>query len=611
MTSPIERYIHIRAAFAPTFSADGRFLAFLSDITGMPQVWQIDLGAAEDSIPWPQQLSFAPDRVLYARFSPVQGDGRLLFAHDIGGDENAQLFLLDTATGQEQALTKGYESAMHLPGEWAADGRSFLFAANRRHPGQFDLYRQWLDGRPAEMLWQHEASGYLFEQVWSPDGKRLALVRAAHSAAHDLLELDIATGKARQLNPTGAAARYTGISYSKDGRSLYANTDLGADFLHVARLDLVSGAWETLINPNADTELLAQSPNGRYLAFTTNRDGNSRLEVIDLATGMARPAPEPATRPGVIGWYDEHLTFSTDSERLAFSYTSATRASDVYVWNVDMGDDAMRRVTDSSHGGLPVTSFVTPEVVRYESFDGREIPAFFYQPAPNEEPAPVIVLVHGGPESQFRAYFHFLVQYFVQNGYAVLAPNVRGSSGYGKVYSHLDDVEKRMDSVADLAYAAQWLKQQPGVDPDRLVVYGGSYGGFMVLSALTTYPDLWAAGINIVGISNFVTFLENTSDYRRSHRESEYGSLAEDRAFLEEISPLNHVQHIAAPLMVVHGANDPRVPLSEAEQLVAALEQRGVPVRFLVFDDEGHGVAKLKNKLTLYPAILSFLDEVL
>ena len=611
MTAAIDRYINVRTAYGPTFSADGRFLAFLSDITGTPQIWQIDLDNAADAIPWPQQLTFSAERVLYARCSPLPGDGRLLFAHDVGGDENAQLFLLDTATGQELPLTAGFESAMHLPGQWSPDGQSILFAANRRQPGQFDLYRQPLDGRPAELLWQHEQPGYLYEQVWSPDAGRVALVRAAHSAAHDLLELDLAGEAVRLLSPPGKTARYSGLAYSKDGRFLYTNTDLDSDFLHIARLELATGSWETLVNPNADTELLALSPNGRYLAFSTNRDGDSRLELIDLATGMARPAPEPATRPGVIGWYDEHLAFSADSSRLAFSYTSATRTSDVYVWNIDLDDDEMRRVTDSSHGGLPVAEFVTPEIVRYASFDGREIPAYFYRAAAGADPAPVIVMVHGGPEWQFRPYFHFLVQYFVQHGYPVLAPNVRGSTGYGNTYSHLDDVEKRMDSVADLAHAAHWLRDQPGVDPDRLVVYGGSYGGFMVLSALTTYPDLWAAGVNIVGISNFVTFLENTSDYRRSHRESEYGSLAENRALLQEISPLNHVAQIVAPLMVVHGANDPRVPLSEAEQLVNALQERDVPVHFLVFEDEGHGVTKLPNRLALYPAVLNFLQDAL
>jgi dipeptidyl aminopeptidase/acylaminoacyl peptidase len=269
----------------------------------------------------------------------------------------------------------------------------------------------------------------------------------------------------------------------------------------------------------------------------------------------------------------------------------------------------VRPVTRSAHGGIPQSAFIAPELIHYPTFDRREIPAWLYRPAEGERPFPVVVIVHGGPESQYRPYFTFLAQYLAHNGYAVLAPNVRGSTGYGKAYSRLDDVEKRMDSVADLAHAAHWLRDQADFDGERIAVYGGSYGGFMVLSALTTYPDLWAAGVDIVGISNFVTFLENTSDYRRGHRESEYGRLDTDREFLESIAPIHQVDQIRAPLMVIHGANDPRVPLSEAEQLVAALEARDAPVEFLVFDDEGHGVAKLKNKRVAYPAVVAFLNR--
>ncbi|MFN2285787.1 MAG: alpha/beta hydrolase family protein, partial [Anaerolineae bacterium] len=333
-----------------------------------------------------------------------------------------------------------------------------------------------------------------------------------------------------------------------------------------------------------------------------------------LTTGTVRSASGLDKLAGVAR--SHHLAFSQDGNRLAFAFTNSTRAADIYIW--DLMEDIVYPVTRSSHGGLAMASFIAAELIHYPTFDtdasgaARQIPAWFYKPqeAP-DKPMPAVVVVHGGPEGQFHPRFTFFVQYLVHNGYAVLAPNVRGSTGYGKAYSHLDDVEKRMDSVADLAYAAHWLREQPGIDGERLVVYGGSYGGFMVLAAITAYPDLWAAAVDIVGISNFVTFLENTSDYRRAHREAEYGSLARDRDFLESIAPIHYVDKIIAPLIVVHGANDPRVPLSEAEQLAAALEARDVPVEFLVFDDEGHGVVKLKNKLVMYPAIVSFLDKYL
>ncbi len=612
MRYPIGRYISSRAAYFPTFSADNRSLAFISDITGRPQVWCIDLDDLKHTIPWPQQLTFAPDRVMSAYFSPEPNRKRLLYTHDVGGSENAQLFLLDLDDAHERCLTEGFDKAMHTPGEWSADGKQLLFTANRRDPSQFDLYRLSLDSGQEELIWRHDEFGFLYGMVWSPNGQRVALIRAAHSAVHDLFEINLETGAVRRLSPADRPARFGDISYSKDGRYLYANTDLDSDFLHVAKLDLATGSWESLVHPNWDIERFAHSPNGRYLAYVINEDGDSRLELIDLATGTARSAPEPETRPGTIGWFDRMLAFSPDSRRLAFSYTSATRTSDIYMWHLDLDEDDLTLCTASSHGGIPPSSFAAPTLIRYPTFDGLHIPAWLYLPtAENSPPAPVVVMVHGGPESQYRPYFNFLAHYLVHQGFAVLAPNVRGSTGYGNAYSHLDDVEKRMDSVADLAYAAQWLRSQPGIDRQRIVVYGGSYGGFMVLSALTTYPDLWAAGVNIVGISNFVTFLENTSSYRRAHRESEYGSLAHDRDFLESISPLNQAEKISVPLMVIHGANDPRVPLSEAEQLVNTLRKQDVAVEFLLFDDEGHGVAKLKNKLVAYTAVGEFLAKVL
>jgi dipeptidyl aminopeptidase/acylaminoacyl peptidase len=380
--------------------------------------------------------------------------------------------------------------------------------------------------------------------------------------------------------------------------------------MHLAQIDLDTLQIETVVAGEHDLEWMTLSPDGRFLAYTANVDGATTLQLFDRISGATRTAPALSAGPGVAAFWDYLLCFSADSTRLAFSFTSATQTSDVYAWDVKA--DRVRAVTRCAHGGIPTDQFITPHLVHYPTFDGRSIPAWFYKPAAaNGRRLPVIVLVHGGPESQFQPYFHFFIQYFVHHGYAVFAPNVRGSTGYGKAHSHLDDVEKRMDSVADLARAAQWLKQQPGIDGDRLAVYGGSYGGFMVLSALTTYPDLWAAGVDIVGISNFVTFLENTSAYRRGTREAEYGYLSRDREFLESISPSRHLDRLRAPLLVIHGANDPRVPLSEAQQIVAALEARGVPTQLLVFDDEGHGIIKLKNKLVMYPIVVEFLDRYL
>jgi dipeptidyl aminopeptidase/acylaminoacyl peptidase len=414
------------------------------------------------------------------------------------------------------------------------------------------------------------------------------------------------------LVDTGEDVRFHGHHYSQDGHALYTITDLDADVLYVARLDLDSSEISVLAAPDWDCEALCLSPDRTRLAYAVNVEGAREIRMLDLETSTSRTAPTPGSAPGQLS--DAQLVFSPDGKRLALSYISAVHTADIYLW--DLESDQVTAVTRSSHGGIPVETFVTPQLVRYPTFDvdangeTRHIPAWFYKPAADApRPLPVVVAVHGGPESQYSPGFHAVYQYLLWRGYAVFAPNVRGSTGYGKAYSHLDDVEKRMDSVADLAHAVYWLREQPDVDPERIVVYGGSYGGFMVLSAITTYPELWAAAVDIVGISNFVTFLENTSDYRRGHREAEYGSLAHDRAFLESIAPIHHIDRIVAPLIVIHGANDPRVPLSEAEQLVKAVRDRDVPVEFLVFDDEGHGLVKQKNKIAAYEAVVDFLDR--
>ena len=605
MTNAIARYLNVQQAFFPGFSADGKHIVFLANITGVPQVWRVTEATDASVVHWPEQLTWGADRVMGVWPSPGTGDNRLLYTRDTGGDENAQLFLLSPDTGEEINLSAGYERSMHLFGTWSQDGSRILFAANRREPRLFDLYLQPLDGA-ARIVWQQDQPGFFYHQVLSPDGRSAAVVRAESSFRHTLWEIDLDTGDARERTHEGDDARYEAVWYTPDGHSLLVNTDVGSDFLYVARLDLETSTLEPIVQADWDIEQLALSPDGRSIAYVVNEESGSKLVVRDLEGASERSAPSLSEAPGVVALMD-HLQFAPDSGRLAFSFTSTTRTSDIYVWGLET-DEAFV-CTRSAHGGLPPATFVAPRLIHYPTFDDRAIPAWFYSPGQDDGRRPAVILVHGGPEGQSQPFFHFLVQYLVHNGFVVLAPNVRGSTGYGKEYSHLDDVEKRMDSVADLAHAAHWLRKQSGVDANRLAVYGGSYGGFMVLAALTSYPELWAAGVDIVGISSLVTFLQNTSGYRRAHREAEYGSLEHDREFLERIAPINQVDKIVAPLMVIHGANDPRVPLGEAEQLVNSLRARDVPVEFLVFDDEGHGIVKLANKLVAFPRIVEFLTK--
>ena len=325
---------------------------------------------------------------------------------------------------------------------------------------------------------------------------------------------------------------------------------------------------------------------------------------------------------GIVGG----TAFSKDGSKLAFSFSSSTQNGDVWVY--DLRSKRLAQVTQSDQAGIDPKTFVAPELIKFKSFDGREIPAWYYKPkgasdvkvASKETQAsksvsvtkppraPVIVSVHGGPEGQSRPGFNALFQYYLSRGYAILDPNVRGSTGYGKTYTHLDDVEKREDSVKDLAAAHEWLKRS-GSDPKRIAVIGGSYGGYMTMAAITLYPDLWAAAVGTVAITNWETFLTNTSSYWRRQREVEYGRLDKDIEFLRRISPIRKIDRIKTPLFVISGRNDPRVPYTEGEQMVDALRKRGAVVQYKLYDDEGHGISKLKNRLDLFPLVADFLDK--
>jgi dipeptidyl aminopeptidase/acylaminoacyl peptidase len=337
------------------------------------------------------------------------------------------------------------------------------------------------------------------------------------------------------------------------------------------------------------------SPDGRTIAYTVNEDGLSVLRFMDARTGRAIAGP--TLPPGVIGG----LAFDAESRRIGFSLSASDSPSDV--WSYDLRARALTRWTESEVGGLDPRTFVRPEVVRFATFDSvngqrRTIPAFVYRPRNATGPTPVVIDIHGGPEAQSRPFFNSRIQYWVNElGLTVIEPNVRGSTGYGKEFVGLDNGFKRLDAVRDIGALLDWIATQPGMDKDKVVVYGGSYGGYMVLASMVEYNDRLAGGINIVGISNFVTFLQNTEGYRVDLRRVEYGDERDPamRAFQEKIAPLNNAQKITKPLFVIQGANDPRVPRSEAEQIVAKVRANGGDVWYMLAMDEGHGFRKKAN----------------
>jgi len=646
----IQQYLNIRSAASPSLSPDGRRLVYLTNVTGTSQVWMIDLasGAAK-------QITNYEDNVGFVRWSPA-GNG-IVFGKARGGDENTQLFLMANDGSSVKELT-GDPKVRHNFGEWAEDGTRIYYASNKRNRNFFDVYSMEVVSGKEELIFQQDGSNNF--AAASAGGRQIIISRSGIELSLDnnLYLIDAETKKETLLTPHTGAAEFGDVEFLPDGDSIVLSANSDREFSSLAQIEnLRAGAENKMfyVDKTAawDTEGIRVSPGRDLLAYTVNREGFSELYLRKIEVN-GKPLisnlnfkNETVQLPaqGIVGG----LTFSGDGGKLAFTFSAAKYNTDI--WLYDLQSKKLTQITKSDRAGIAQESFVEPTLIKYKSFDGREITAWYYNqkvPTPlptkglpkgttfstNKSPrrtqtnfssrqsiknsvnpselkpyVPVIVNVHGGPEGQERPGFNPLTQYYLSRGYAVLAPNVRGSTGYGKTFTHLDDVEKREDSVKDLAYAVEWLKNSGGADPKRIAVTGGSYGGYMTLAAVTLYPELWAAAVDTVGIVNWETFLKNTSGYRRRQREVEYGMLDKDLEFLRKISPIAKVDKIKTPLFVIHGKNDPRVPYTEAEQIVKILKQRGATVEYKLFDDEGHGISKLKNRLELYPLVADFLDK--
>ncbi|MDP2308739.1 MAG: S9 family peptidase [Pseudomonadota bacterium] len=548
-----------------------------------------------------RQLTFFTEPVAGASFDPA-GDGRsLVLAKDAGGAENWQLYRQDLATGKPTLLTDG--ASRNERGPWATAGGRFAFSSTRRNREDFDIWTMDpLD--PASATLVYEADGQWNVLDWSPDDTRLLLRHAISVTESSLHVLDLTTRVVTELNPSQAPVAYGDAEFTADGTSVLYTSDEGAEYQQLVRQDLATGAKTPLsADLEWDVEGLTLSRDGQGLAFTVNEGGRSVLYLARTKTPLRRS--RIALPPGVIGGY----AFDPAGKRLAVALSTAQTTSDVYMVDVKRRD--VTRWTNSEVGGLDPATFVTPELVSIPSFDGTQVPAFVYRPRSATGPVPVIITIHGGPEGQSRDAFNANAQYFVNElGIAVVSPNVRGSTGYGKTYVTLDNGKKREDSVKDIGAVLDWIAREPGLDKERVGVMGGSYGGYMVLASMVHYADRLRCGVDSVGISNFVTFLERTEAYRRDLRRVEYGDERDPdmRAFLESISPTTQAARIKDPLFVVQGKNDPRVPMNEAEQMVRTVRENGGLVWYLLAADEGHGFRRKSNRDYLNDATTLFLQ---
>ena len=488
---------------------------------------------------------------------------------------------------------------------WSNAGDRFAYFTTQRNGRDWDI--RVMDVETGEDRAILEEQGVWFPADWSPDDTRMLVARYVSANEAYPYILDLAKGDLTTFHQGEEKVAYSGFLWAADGQAVYYISDEGSEFQRLRHRDLTTGETTTLTaDINWNVEGIELSDDGKRLAFAVNEEGYSRLYVLDTETGTRLDVPELPL--GIVGG----LQFSPFGQ-LALTLNTPTSVSDVYVLDLDQG--AVTRWTFSEVGGLDTATLVEPKLVRYPTFDEadgqrRTIPAFVYQPR-GDGPFPVVIDIHGGPEGQDRPRFSSETQFLAaEMGVAVITPNVRGSTGYGKSYLKLDNGFLREDSVKDIGALLDWIADQPQLDEERVAVYGGSYGGYMVLASLVHYDDRLRAGVDIVGISNFVTFLKNTQDYRRDLRRVEYGDERDPkmREFLEKVSPNNHAEKITTPLFVIQGQNDPRVPASESEQMVDVIRNNGGDVWYLLALDEGHGFRKKTNRDYMMESAALFLQ---
>ncbi len=552
-----------------------------------------------------QQLTFFDEPVASGGYDPVNAKF-FLFSRDAGGSEFGQLYRQDFATGEITLLTDGGRS-QNGGANWSTAGDRIAYGSTRRNGADRDIYL--MDPRdPAtdQLLLELEGGGWGVRD-WSPDDRALLVSEYVSVNESHLWLLNIATGKLTEFTPRSErGVAYGAAAFAKDGKGVYVTTDRDFEFKRLAYIDLVTRETRFFDLPaSGDVDGFALADDGRQLIFSTSEAGLSRLYLMKLDDFTYRRLDGlPAGIIGSVSWH-------RDNRHVAVTVNSARSPSDVHVLEVTTG--AVARWTESELGGLVAAQLSEPELVRWNSFDGLEITGIYYRPHANfTGKRPVIINIHGGPESQSLPGFQGRNNYYLNElGVAIIYPNVRGSTGFGKTFVALDNGFKREDSVKDIGALLDWIAQQPELDADRVMVTGGSYGGYMTLAVAIHYNDRIRCALGVVGISNFVTFLQNTEDYRRDLRRVEYGDErdAAMHAHLLKISPTTRAAEITKPLFIVQGANDPRVPRTEAIQMVETVRKNGSPVWYLEAKDEGHGFRKKVNADFQFYATVMFIRK--
>jgi dipeptidyl aminopeptidase/acylaminoacyl peptidase len=593
VAAEVERMSRIGRCGSPSFSPDGERLAVVCDLSGVPQVWTVPATGG-----FPRMVTAFDDQVGGVEWSP---DGEwLAFGMAPGGGMNQQVYLARPDGTEVRRVTDGGKENNWLQG-WSDDAGALILSSNRDDPGSMDAFLYELGSGTLRKVYDLRGIGGIMDL--SRDSRRGVLFEMASRGDNDLLLLDLESGETRLLTPHEGTATSGPAYLLGDGRTVYLRTDVDRDLHALARLRLgEGGGLPSEVAPleivrardDADLDSLLVSDDGRTAVLGWNAAGRTELEILDLATGEVTARPEP---PAEIA---SPADFSSNGRRLALVVSGSTQPADVWIYDLDAG--SWTRVTESPHPGVDLGSLVAPELVRFQAHDGLELSGWLYRPPSREGaagrgPAPYVLSFHGGPEGQERPGFRSDYQALLSRGIGVFAPNVRGSSGFGKRFVNLDNGELRFAAIRDIESTVAHLVSTGLADPAHIGIMGGSYGGYMTLAGLAWYPELFAAGADLFGMVSFATFFKHTEPWMAAISTVEYGDPKSEADLLRRLSPLSRIERITAPTLVLHGANDTNVPLVEAEQVAAELGERGVPVKLVVFPDEGHGFRKTENRV--------------
>jgi len=602
LAEKLDGYLNARQATPLGWSPQGQLLI----ATRFGEVDQLHLidqaGGAR------RQLTFLREPIAEAAFSPDLARNAYVYLKDVGGNENTQLYYQRVGEPAAKLLTDG--KSMNGAPLWSNSGHEVAFFSTARDGRSYDI--DIVDpetGTLPHLALAGDSSGAAWSVLdWSPDDSKLLVLKAVSIDESYLYVVDLNSGQKREVDPAAAKVGIAGAKFTRDGQGVYFISDRDGEFARLRYMNLFTNE-KTVISGHIpwDIEELAISRDGHYLAYVSNEAGAGKLNVLDLRTHQDLTPPRLRV-PGVIG----SLSFDAEGKRLAFGFAAPNQPRDAYV--LDIAQNRLQAWTSSEAGPVDLGKFVTPRLVEFPTFDredgkARQVPLYVYEPT-TPGPHPVLISLHGGPESQFRPGFDPWIQYVINElGFAVIAPNVRGSSGYGKTYMALDNGTLREDAVKDVGAMLVWIGLQRAFDGKHVVVAGGSYGGYLSLAALVNYSDRLRGGVDVAGIGDFVSFLTNTAPYRQAQRRAEYGDERDPamRSFLRRISPLTNADRITRPLLVVHGKNDPQVPLSEAEQIVNKLRAKDHEVWYLLAADEGHGYRKKQNRDAFYATFAQFL----